>query len=106
MTAQEHAAQLRRVQQSLERDEHREHRHDVYAQHPLSRAVPQGEPTIASLAVSIRELGEMISAADGLPVFGERLAEVERLADLVGERLASLRGLVSTEYLEAMGLAG
>lgn len=102
MTPGEHAAQLRRVQGSLDRDESREHRHDVYARHPLARAVPQGAPTVGSLAHSLRELGEMIATADGLPVFGERLAEVERLADLVGERLHSLRALVSQEYLAAM----
>jgi hypothetical protein len=61
------------------------------------------QPTIASRAQSIRELGEMLVTAEQHPDFRARLEEVERLADLVADRVASIRNLVSAEYLEMMG---
>jgi hypothetical protein len=60
------------------------------------------EATIASNAQSIRELGEMLTAADQHEDFRARLEEVERLTDLVADRVHSIRALVSAEYLEMM----
>jgi hypothetical protein len=60
------------------------------------------QPTIAAGAQSIRELGEMLAVAEQCPDFRSRLAEVERLTDLVADRVASIRSLVSAEYLEMM----
>lgn len=91
-----------RVLASLGRDEQREH-HDQPLRHPLLRAVPQGDPTIGALAQSIRELGEMMQVADAHPIYSERLAELERLAGVVGIRLATLRGLIDAEYMDACG---
>ena len=60
------------------------------------------QATIASNAQSIRELGEMLAVAEQHPDFRARLAEVERLTDLVADRVGSIRNLVSAEYLEMM----
>jgi hypothetical protein len=60
------------------------------------------QPTIAACAQSIRELGEMLTAAEQHPDFRARLEEVERLNDLVSDRVASIRNLVSSAYLEMM----
>jgi hypothetical protein len=60
------------------------------------------QPTIAAGAQSIRELGEMLTVAEQHTDFRARLSEVERLTDLVADRVASIRDLVSAEYLEAM----
>lgn len=61
------------------------------------------QPTIASCAQSIRELGEMLAVAEQHEDPRARLAEVERLSDKVRDRVAAIRNLVSDEYLEAMG---
>jgi hypothetical protein len=60
------------------------------------------QPTIAAGAQSIRELGEMLAAADRHEDIRARLAELERLSDLVADRVASIRNLLSAEYLELM----
>jgi hypothetical protein len=60
------------------------------------------QPTIAAAAQSIRELGEMLTVAEQHDDFRARLEEVERLTDLVADRVASVRLLVSAEYLEMM----
>jgi MoxR-like ATPase len=60
------------------------------------------QPTIASNAQSIRELGEMLTVAEQHDDFRGRLEELERLTDLVADRVASVRNLVSAEYLEVM----
>ncbi len=59
--------------------------------------------TIQSCAISIRELGEMVQAIDSHPDFRERLVELERLASRIGMRLATLRGLIDAEYVDASG---
>lgn len=103
MNAREHEAQRARVAGSLQADEQRDHRHDCYVRHPLSRVVEQGEPSIGSLAQSIRELGEMLVDAEQHPDFRTRLAEVERLNDRVADHVAAVRALVTREY-EGMAL--
>jgi uncharacterized protein Yka (UPF0111/DUF47 family) len=60
------------------------------------------QPTIAAAAQSIRELGEMLTVAEQHDDFRARLEEVERLTDLVSDRVHSIRALVSAEYLEMM----
>lgn len=59
--------------------------------------------TIGSCAVSIRELGEMMQAADRHPDHRERLAELERLTDRIQARLSTVKDLVVAEYLDQMG---
>jgi hypothetical protein len=104
MTPEQHADQRNRVADSLLRtDELREHRRDVYSRHPLSQAVPQGEPTIGSIAQSIRELGEMLTRADQHPDFRTRLEEIENVVDRVSNRVAAARAIVTREYEGMLG---
>lgn len=76
---------------------------NAYARHPLSRAVPQGTASVGSVAQSVRELGEMLAAADALPVYYERLAELERLGAKAAQYVEQLRRLVDHEFADAMG---
>jgi hypothetical protein len=103
MTRDEHERQRANVQASANLSDSKEQRQGVYARHPLAQVVAQGTPTIGSQAQSIRELGEMLVAADAYPVFSERLAECERLAVRIGSHLATLRGLIDAEHADAMG---
>lgn len=54
-------------------------------------------PSVGSLAQSIRELAEMLAAADRLQVYSERLLEVERLTLRVEDRVRGLRAEIATE---------
>ena len=106
MTSSDHDAQRARVRASLDADEGREHHRDVYARHPLARVVPQGEPTVASLAQSIRELGEMLAKADQHPDFRARVIEVERLHARLADRCAALYDVICGEYADAGDMGG
>lgn len=103
MSLDRHPSQRDMVRRSLDADDARLHHREVYVRHPLAAVVPQGTPTIGSLSQSIRELGEMLQVADRHPDFNGRLVEVERLADRIGERVASLRAVIRAEYLDASG---
>ena len=105
----EHRPQSQRemvLRSMIARDDGRACHHSTYARHPLSHAVPQGAPSTGAMAQSIRELAEMMQAADGHHDFRERLAELDRLAGLVGLRLATLRGLIDAEHADASGASG
>jgi hypothetical protein len=78
--------------------------HNSYARHPLARAVPQGSPSVAAIARSLVELGEMVVKADEFPSFNERLSELERLGGRLAEQTESLRRLVDREWMDALGV--
>ena len=102
MTHDQHDEQRRRVHDA----ELAAHHPDVYRRHPLRQVVDVGEASMGACAQSIRELGEMMQAAERHPDHRTRLDELERLAGRVGWQVRTLRRLLLAEYANAMGAIG